>query len=105
LGLQLKYGGGNYLNRSSLSFTGLIFGRRLMPETFDWNPQLRRKGNGCKIDSDARLSREFQSSKGRSQATKVDLRLVAEIEDADGRANVGSVSCRRVQGIGRPITA
>jgi hypothetical protein len=79
--------------RSSLSFTGLIFGRRLMPETFDWNPQLRRKGNGCKIDSDARLSREFQSSKGRSQATKVDLRLVAEIEDADGRANGGNLGC------------
>jgi len=64
-----------------------------MPETFDWNPQLRRKGNGCKIDSDARLSREFQSSKGRSQATKVGLRLVAEIEDADGRANGGNLGC------------
>jgi hypothetical protein len=59
------------LNRSSLSFKAEIFARRWMPETVGWDPQSRRRRAGRKIGSDARRGREFQSSKGRSQTTKV----------------------------------
>jgi len=62
-----------------------------MPETVGWDPQSRRRRAGRKIGSDARRGREFQSSKGRSQTTKVGKWPVAEIEDADGRANGSSL--------------
>jgi len=62
-----------------------------MPETFGWGPQFRRRRAGRKTGPDARWDREFQSSKGRLQTTKVGMWLVVEIEDADGRANGSSL--------------
>jgi len=79
--------------------------KRVEAWNIGWDPQSRRRRPGRKICSDARRDREFQSSKGRSQTTKVEKRLVAEIEDADGRANGSSASCCTGARIRRRITA